>query len=80
LVELVLERGGNAKLSPDGHWLAYQSGESGTVQVYAVAFGGQVAGLGQQGSNAARWSQDGKELYYFDPTFSLFAVSVDASR
>ena len=64
-MELVLERGGNAKLSPDGHWLAYQSGESGTVQMYVVAFGGQVA------SNAARWSKDGKELYYFDPTYTL---------
>jgi WD40 repeat protein len=37
---LVLDRGGNANLSPNGHWLAYQSGESGTVQVYVVAFGG----------------------------------------
>jgi hypothetical protein len=38
----------------------------------------QVAGLGQRRSNA-RWSKDGKELYYFDPTYSLFAVPVNAA-
>ena len=75
---LVLERGGNAKLSPDGRWLAYQSGESGLVQVYVGAFAGgngkwQVS---SNGGTLPRWSRDGKELYYLDPIFSLFAVPV----
>ena len=26
-----------------------------------------------------RWSKDGKELYYFDPTNSLFAVPVNSA-
>ena len=78
---LVLDRGGNAKLSPDGHWLAYQSGESGTVQMYVVAFG---AGQGKwqisaNGGVMPRWSKDGKELYYFDPSNSLFAVPVNSA-
>jgi Tol biopolymer transport system component len=77
---LVLERGGSAKISPDGRWLAYQSGESGVVQVYVVAFGGgngkwQVS---SNGGTLPHWSRDGKELYYLDPTFSLFAVPVKA--
>jgi eukaryotic-like serine/threonine-protein kinase len=78
---LVLERGGNAKLSPDGHWLAYHSGESGTVQVYVVAFGGGQGKwqISANGGVMPRWSKDGKELYYFDPTYSLFAVPVNAS-
>jgi serine/threonine protein kinase len=78
---LVLDRGGNAKLSPDGHWLAFQSGESGTVQVYVVAFGGGRGKwqISANGGVMPRWSKDGKELYYFDPTFSLFAVSVNAA-
>ena len=78
---LVLERGGDAKLSPDGHWLAYVSGESGTVQVYVVAFGGGQ-GKWQVSANGGvmpRWSKDGKELYYFDLTYSLFAVPVNAA-
>jgi eukaryotic-like serine/threonine-protein kinase len=78
---LLLERGGNAKLSPDGHWIAYQSGESGTVQVYVVAFGGGQGKwqISANGGVMPRWSKDGKELYYFDPTYSLFAVPVNAA-
>jgi serine/threonine protein kinase len=78
---LVLERGGNAKLSPDERWLAFQSGESGTVQVYVVAFGGGQ-GKWQVSANGGimpRWSKDGKELYYFDPTYNLYAVSINAA-
>jgi serine/threonine protein kinase len=78
---LFLERGGDAKLSPDGRWLAYVSGESGTVQVYVVAFGGGQ-GKWQVSANGGvmpRWSKDGKELYYFDPTYSLFAMPVKAT-
>jgi Tol biopolymer transport system component len=58
---------GQGSLSPDGHWLAYTSSESGTFEIYVVAFGG---GQGKwqvstnEGSNP-RWSRDGKELYYF---------------
>ena len=77
----VLDRGGNAKLSPNGHWLAFQSGESGTVQVYVVAVGGGQ-GKWQVSANGGvmpRWSKDGKELYYFDPTYNLFAVPINAA-
>src|SRR5580700_10735991 len=78
---LVLERGGDAKLSPDGRWLAYVSGESGTVQVYVVAFGGGQGKwqISANGGVMPRWSKDGKELYYFDPTYSLLAVPVNAA-
>jgi serine/threonine protein kinase/Tol biopolymer transport system component len=77
----VLDRGGNAKLSPDGHWLAYQSGESGTIQVYVVAFGGGQGKwqISANGGVMPRWSNDGKELYYFDPTYNLFAVPINAA-
>jgi Tol biopolymer transport system component len=78
---LVLDRGGNAKLSPDGHWLAYQSGESGTVQVYVVAFGGGQGKwqISANGGILPRWSKDGKELYYFDPAYNLFVVPINAA-
>jgi Tol biopolymer transport system component len=78
---LVVERGGSAKISPDGHWLAYQSGESGVIQVYVVAFGGGQGKwqVSANGGTMPRWSKDGKELYYFDPTSNLFAVPIKAS-
>jgi len=54
------------RLSPDGHWLAYTSTESGTPNIYVVAFRGgqgkwQVSTT--EGSHA-QWSRDGKEFYY----------------
>lgn len=66
-------------LSPDGHWLAYTSGESGVPEVYVVAFrGGQ--GKWQVSTNGGfqpQWSRDGKELYYFNQaTRSVFSVPV----
>jgi len=78
---MVVDRGGAAKISPDGRWLAYQSGESSVVQVYVVAFdGGQGKWqVSPNGGSLPRWSRDGKELYYLDPSSSLFAVPVKAA-
>jgi Tol biopolymer transport system component len=75
--KLVLGRGTAAQLSPDGHWLAYTSIESGRPEVYVVAYGGgqgkwQVSNGGQQ----PEWSRDGKELYYMDLTFDVLSVPV----
>ncbi len=69
----------NGHLSPDGHWLAYMSTESGGPEVYVVAFrGGQ--GKWQVSTNGGaqpQWSRDGKELYYANGnTRTLFAVPV----
>jgi Tol biopolymer transport system component len=76
--QIVVPRGGGARLSPDGHWLAYQSSESGTIQVYVVAFGGGQGKwqVSSNGGSRPQWSKDGKELYYMDPTYTLFAVPV----
>jgi eukaryotic-like serine/threonine-protein kinase len=75
---LILARGAAGKLSPDGRWLAYASGESGTYQVYVVPFGGGQGKwqVSANGGSRPHWSKDGKELYYMDLTFSLFAVPV----
>jgi serine/threonine protein kinase/Tol biopolymer transport system component len=74
----VLERGSQPALSPDGHWLAYASTESGGTEVYVVGYGGaqgkwQVSVRGGQGPV---WSADGKQLYYLDPSFNLLSVPV----
>ncbi len=75
---LVGPRGGMGRISPDGHWLAYMSGESGAMQVYVVSFGGGQGKwqVSSNGGQAPRWSKDGKELYYLDPAYTLFAVPV----
>jgi Tol biopolymer transport system component len=75
---LVIARASQGSLSPDGHWLAYTSDESGLIEVYVVAFGGGQGKWQVSADGGARplWSKDGKELYYMDRTFSLFAVPV----
>jgi Tol biopolymer transport system component/predicted Ser/Thr protein kinase len=57
-------------ISPDGHWVAYASNDSGAYQLYVQAFPGE--GSGPKGrwqiSNGTaydvKWRGDGKELYY----------------
>jgi eukaryotic-like serine/threonine-protein kinase len=70
-------------LSPNGRWLAYTSTESGTAEVYVVAYGGgqgkwQVStGEGSQ----PQWSKDGKELYFAnDISRDLSVVPVKESN
>jgi Tol biopolymer transport system component len=78
---LVVPHGLAARLSPDGHWLAYSSIESGNPEVYVIAFGGGQ-GKWQVSANKGttpRWSADGKELFYLDPTYNIFAVPVKDS-
>jgi Tol biopolymer transport system component len=57
------------QFSPDGHWVAYQSNESGREEVYVRPFaeGGSGPGLWQvstAGGGYPEWRPDGKELYY----------------
>jgi serine/threonine protein kinase/Tol biopolymer transport system component len=75
---VVVDRGAFGKLSPDGRWLAYQSAESGTFEVYVMPFGGGQGKwqVSANGGGRPQWSKDGKQLYYMDLTYSLFAVPV----
>ncbi|MEZ5316381.1 MAG: protein kinase [Vicinamibacterales bacterium] len=55
-----------AAFSPNGRWVAYQSNESGRVEVYVRPFppaGGRWQ-VSDEGGAYARWSADGRELYY----------------
>ena len=54
------------RLSPDDHWLAYQSNESGRFEVYVRPFpdaGGRVT-ISAGGGTEPLWSRDGHTLYY----------------
>jgi Tol biopolymer transport system component len=77
---MVIPRGSHGDLSPDGRWLAYQSGESGSFEIYVVPLGGGQGKwqVSSDGGMAPRWSSDGKELYYFETSASgtIFAVPV----
>lgn len=58
---------GNPTLSPDGHWLAYQSNESGQYEVYVRPYPDVNSGrvqISNAGGSHALWSADGSEIFY----------------
>lgn len=84
-------REGEAQFSPDGHWVAYTSNESGRDEVYVVPFPasfnpGQARSAALQGKwqisiaggHAPRWRRNGRELFYLASDNSVMAVPVSA--
>jgi Tol biopolymer transport system component len=72
-------------LSPDGHWLAYQSRESGRDEVYVQAFDGISDGIKRRtevsegGGRMPRWRADGLELFFLAGAGSVMSVSTSAA-
>ena len=69
----------NAELSPDGHWLAYESNAAGQFEIYVRPFPDVDSGrwqVSRAGGIQPAWGPDGQELFYLDPARSLVAVRV----
>jgi len=76
------------QFSPDGRWVAYESDESGRVEIYVRPFSLESSGAGvsaggkwqisTDGGSDPRWRGDGKELYYLSPDRKVMAVEVAA--
>jgi serine/threonine protein kinase/Tol biopolymer transport system component len=66
------------QFSPDGRWVAYPSNGSGRFEIYARPFSGPGAPVpvSTSGGIHARWSLDGKELFYIAPDGKLMAASI----
>ena len=62
--------------SPDGRWLAYQSSESGSFEVYVRPFPGPGGKwqISTGGGVVPRWSRNGRELFYRTATESKIMV------
>jgi Tol biopolymer transport system component len=58
----------NSALSPDAHWIAYHSNESGRTEVYVQPFPptGAKYQVTTIGGSQPLWSPDGKELFYLE--------------
>jgi serine/threonine protein kinase len=70
----------NGQFSPDGHFVAYQTNESGEFQIVVQSFP-EPAGKWQvstSGGTDPRWRADGKELYFIAPGGKMMAASVTA--
>ena len=57
---------GGAQFSPDGHWMAYASDESGQMQVYVRPFPGPDRRwpVSTHGGTQPMWNRNGKEIFY----------------
>jgi hypothetical protein len=68
----------DAQLSLDGKWMAYQSADSGTPEVYVQPFPGPGARtrISTSGGAQVRWRRDMKELFYVGLDERLMAVPV----
>ena len=70
------------KFSPDGKWVAYSSNESGAVEIYVRPFPASTGGkwlVSNGGGRQARWSRDGKELFYVAPNGDMMSVELKAT-
>jgi serine/threonine protein kinase/Tol biopolymer transport system component len=85
-VPFVHSKGSEAhgRVSPDGRWLAYDSDETGSVQVFVATFPQkqgrwQVSGEDGkiEGGTRPVWSHDGRELFYISTSGKLMRVTID---
>ena len=77
-----LFNGAFAEISPDGRYIAYQSGESGRLEVYVRPFAQGASGRWQistGGATRPAWARSGRELFYLDESNTLIAVPVRTS-
>jgi len=72
----------NGRVSPNGKWIAYQSSESGRLELYVTSFPGGT-GKWQVSTEAAAsapaWREDGKELYFVSQAGDMVVAAVQES-
>jgi serine/threonine-protein kinase len=67
----------NGEVSPDGKMLAYETNESGQMQVVVRPFPNVEGGrrqISNGGGVAPAWSRDGRELFYVGPAGGIMRV------
>ena len=73
----------NAISSPEGRFFAYQSNESGRMEIYVKPFppDGDVRWqLSTTGGTSPVWAPNGRELFYRDVSNAVIAVPVETNR
>jgi Tol biopolymer transport system component len=69
-----------ATYTPDGRWIAYESRETGTEEIYVSPVGrpGRMR-VSVAGGTEPRWRADGRELFFVSASGELMAAPVIAS-
>jgi hypothetical protein len=69
----------NGVPSPDGHWLVYESNNSGRFEIYVRPFphvGDGQWQVSNGGGSRPLWARNGRELFYVAPDGALMTVPV----
>jgi Tol biopolymer transport system component len=71
---------GRFQFSPDGHWVAYMSPESGPPEIYVSSFPAMTSThqVSTGGGCTPVWRKDGKELFYMAGPGKVMSVDVKA--
>ena len=69
-----------ARVSPDGRWIAYASDRSGRFEVEVRSFPepGHSSPVSVEGGGYPRWRADGRELYFLSADARLMAATFAA--
>ncbi|MSO53350.1 MAG: hypothetical protein EXQ51_13245, partial [Acidobacteria bacterium] len=75
----------NGEIAPNGRWLAYESDESGRLEIYVRPFPAVDTGRWQisaAGGRRAMWARNGRELFYgsLDDRMMTVPVSTDSGK
>jgi Tol biopolymer transport system component len=73
---------GNADISADGRWIAYQSNESGKDEVFVRPFPNVNSGRWQvsnAGGSRPTWAKNGRELFYLEGANTMRAVPIETT-
>jgi serine/threonine protein kinase/Tol biopolymer transport system component len=86
--ESLLQNGSTPAISPDSHFVAYASNQSGRAEIYVTvllspAEGGKAAArtwpVSNEGGAYPTWSQAGRELFYLGPDRRIHVASYSSS-
>ena len=71
-----------ARFSPDSHYLAYVSDESGRQEIYIAAVPPEQGRtkVSQSGGTTPRWTSNGRELFYMGADRTLMVVDVHIGK
>jgi dipeptidyl aminopeptidase/acylaminoacyl peptidase len=70
-----------ARISPDGNWIAYASDESGALEVYVQRYPalGDKQVVSAMGGGQPQWRTDQQELFYLSADRTIMSVRVDTT-
>jgi serine/threonine protein kinase len=71
-------RSDEARISPDGRWLAFNCDETGRHEIYVVPFpgGGDRVRVSREGGVQPAWRGDSRQLYFLAPEGTMMSSAV----